>query len=228
MGKKNNTSAYQHKKTPLITDMKRHKWLYLMVLPGVIWMIIFCYLPMGGLVFIYSEFVGLDNFKKFFTSKTVSFWSLFRNTLSISLLSLALFFPAPIILSLMLNELRCMPFKRISQTLVYIPHFVSLVIVASLTQQLFNSNDGAVYQLMKMFMGDGTPKVLTDPKFFNQLIVGQSIWKETGYGTIIFLAALSGVDMQLYEAMLSQTCWFTFLLMSYVFLRFTFLTPLHL
>ena len=182
MGKKNNTSAYQHKKTPLITDMKRHKWLYLMVLPGVIWMIIFCYLPMGGLVmafqnyklrirghsgifssFIYSEFVGLDNFKEFFTSKTVSFWSLFRNTLSISLLSLALFFPAPIILSLMLNELRCMPFKRISQTLVYIPHFVSLVIVASLTQQLFNSNDGAVYQLMKMFMGDGTPKVLTDP-----------------------------------------------------------------
>ena len=179
MGKKNNTSAYQHKKTPLITDMKRHKWLYLMVLPGVIWMIIFCYLPMGGLVmafqnyklrirghsgifssFIYSEFVGLDNFKEFFTSKTVSFWSLFRNTLSISLLSLALFFPAPIILSLMLNELRCMPFKRISQTLVYIPHFVSLVIVASLTQQLFNSNDGAVYQLMEMFMGDGAPKIL--------------------------------------------------------------------
>ena len=219
MGKKNNTSAYQHKTTPLITDMKRHKWLYLMVLPGVIWMIIFCYLPMGGLVmafqnyklrirghsgifssFIYSEFVGLDNFKEFFTSKTVSFWSLFRNTLSISLLSLALFFPAPIILSLMLNELRCMPFKRISQTLVYIPHFVSLVIVASLTQQLFNSNDGAVYQLMEMFMGDGAPKILTDPKYFNQLIVGQSIWKETGYGTIIFLAALSGVDMQLYEA----------------------------
>lgn len=219
MGKKNNTSAYQHKKTPLITDMKRHKWLYLMVLPGVIWMIIFCYLPMGGLVmafqnyklrirghsgifssFIYSEFVGLDNFKEFFTNKTVSFWSLFRNTLSISLLSLALFFPAPIILSLMLNELRCMPFKRISQTLVYIPHFVSLVIVASLTQQLFNSNDGAVYQLMEMFMGDGAPKILTDPKYFNQLIVGQSIWKETGYGTIIFLAALSGVDMQLYEA----------------------------
>ena len=90
-GKKNNTSAYKHKKTPLITDMKRHKWLYLMVLPGVIWMIIFCYLPMGGLVmafqnyklrirghsgifssFIYSEFVGLDNFKEFFTSKPVS------------------------------------------------------------------------------------------------------------------------------------------------------------
>ena len=100
----------------------------------------------------------------------------------------------------MLNELRCMPFKRLSQTLVYIPHFVSLVIVASLTQQLFNSNDGAVYQLMEMFMGDGAPKILTDPKYFNQLIVGQSIWKETGYGTIIFLAALSGVDMQLYEA----------------------------
>ena len=77
-----------------------------------------------------------------------------------------------------------MPFKRYFTTtiMVYIPHFVSLVIVASLTQQLFNSNDGAVYQLMEMFMGDGAPKILTDPKYFNQLIVGQSIWKETGYG----------------------------------------------
>lgn len=218
MGKKNKEVAVRTK-TPLLKDMKRHKWLYIMVLPGVIYMLIFNYLPMGGLVmafqdyklrirghegvfasFIYSEFVGLDNFKEFFTSKTISFWTLLRNTLSISLLSLALFFPAPIILSLMLNELKNMTFKRVSQTLVYIPHFVSLVIVASLTQQLFNSDDGVVYQLFKMFMGSSAPKVLTDPKYFNALIVGQSIWKETGYGTIIFLAALSGVDMQLYEA----------------------------
>lgn len=216
---KSKEAALGQKKVPLLRDIKRHKWLYIMVLPGVIYMLIFNYLPMGGLVmafqdyklrirghsgifssFIYSEFVGFANFKEFFTSKTVNFWTLLRNTLSISLLSLALFFPAPIILSLMLNELRCMTFKRVSQTLIYVPHFVSLVIVASLTQQLFNSNDGVVYQLMKMFMGNSAPKVLTDPKLFNALIVGQSIWKETGYGTIIFLAALSGVDMQLYEA----------------------------
>ena len=215
MGRNNTDKSLQQTKQPLAQRVKKEvqrSWpMYVMLLPAIILALIFCYAPMGGLVMAFqnykpwlgitgSEFVGLDNFREFFTSKTVSFWSLFRNTLSISLLSLALFFPAPIILSLMLNELRCMPFKRISQTLVYIPHFVSLVIVASLTQQLFNSNDGAVYQLMEMFMGDGAPKILTDPKYFNQLIVGQSIWKETGYGTIIFLAALSGVDMQLYEA----------------------------
>lgn len=215
----NNSLGIVHKKTPLWKDILRHKWLYILVLPGVIYMLIFNYLPMFGVVmafqdwklrirghsgifapFIYSEWVGLDNFVEFFTSRTVNFWSLLRNTLSISLLSLAFFFPAPIILSLMLNELKSMVFKRTTQTLIYIPHFVSLVIVASLTQQLFNSSDGIVFLIMKAIMGKGAPNVLTDPKYFNILIVGQSIWKETGYGTIIFLAALSGVDMQLYEA----------------------------
>jgi putative aldouronate transport system permease protein len=199
--------------------MIRHKWLYLMVLPGVLYMLIFNYLPMAGIImafqdyklrirghsgvfasFIYSEFIGFDNFIEFFTSKTINFWSLLRNTLSISLLSLALYFPAPIILSLMLNELRSMSFKRVTQTLIYIPHFVSLVIVASITQQLFNTSDGIIYEIFKALMGSKAPSVLTEPGWFAPLIVGQSIWKETGYGTIIFLAALSGVDMQLYEA----------------------------
>lgn len=216
MGK---STTVKHKKTSFLKDVKRHKWLYIMVLPGVLYMLIFNYLPMGGLVmafqdyklrirgrsglfasFIYSEFVGFENFKEFFTSRINSFGMLLGNTLSISLLSLVMFFPAPIILSLILNELRNMTFKRTAQTLIYIPHFVSLVIVASLTQQLFNAHDGIIYLIMKSFMGDSAPKVLTDPNLFNVLIVGQNIWKETGYGTIIFLAALAGVDMQLYEA----------------------------
>lgn len=223
MGKKskaaNNPLGIVHKKTPLWKDFLRHKWLYFLVIPGVLYMLIFNYLPMFGIVmafqdyklrirghsgifasFIYSDWVGFANFKEFFTSKTVNFWSLLYNTLSISLLSLALFFPAPIILSLMLNELKNMAFKRTAQTLIYIPHFVSLVIVASITQQLFNSNDGIVYEILRSAMGNKAPDVLTNPKLFAPLIVGQSIWKETGYGTIIFLAALSGVDMQLYEA----------------------------
>lgn len=219
MGKKKKEAAIQYKKTSLLKDMKRHKWLYLLILPGVLYMIIFNYLPMVGIImafqnwklrirghsgmfapFIYSEFVGFDNFVEFFTNKTVNFWSLLRNTLSISILSLIFFFPAPIILSLILNELRSMKFKRVSQTLIYIPHFVSMVIVASLTQQLFSSEDGIIYLLMKAVMGSSAPKLLIDPNLFNVLIVGQSIWKETGYGTIIFLAALAGVDMELYEA----------------------------
>ena len=221
MGKKkvNNELGIVVKKVPLWKDFMRHKWLYFLVIPGILYMLIFNYLPMAGIImafqdwklrirghsgifssFIYSEWVGLANFEEFFTSKTVNFWNLLRNTLSISLLSLAFFFPAPIILSLMLNELRSMKFKRITQTMVYIPHFVSMVIVATLTQQLFNSSDGIVYEIFKALMGKNAPDVLTDPDLFNVLIVGQSMWKETGYGTIIFLAALSGVDMQLYEA----------------------------
>lgn len=221
MGKQkaNNALGIVVKKTPLWKDFLRHKWLYFLIIPGVLYMIIFNYIPMAGLVmafqdyklrirghnglldsFIYSEFVGLDNFREFFTSRTQSFWMLLYNTLSISILSLIMYFPAPIILSLMLNELRSMKFKRISQTLIYIPHFVSLVIVASITQQLFSPYDGIIYEVFKAIWGSKAPNVLQDAKLFPALIVGQSMWKETGYGTIIFLAALSGVDMQLYEA----------------------------
>ena len=108
--------------------------------------------------------------------------------------------PAPIILALILNELRCKWFKRTAQTLVYIPHFVSIVIVAALTFQMFSTTDGAIYHVLTQIFGANAPDLLSDPKLFPALIVGQNIWKETGYGTIIYLAALSSVDVQLYEA----------------------------
>jgi putative aldouronate transport system permease protein len=193
-----------------------HKWLYLLMVPGLLYMLIFNYLPMFGIIIAFedfrpfsadsafgayfqSEFVGLKNFIKFFQG--YDFTMLLRNTLSISLLSLVCFFPAPIILALLLNEIKSQGFKRVTQTLVYIPHFISLVIVATLTAQLFSTSDGLIYNIMVAIMGKGNaPSVLALPKFFNELIVGQNIWRETGYGTIIFLAALSGVDMELYEA----------------------------
>lgn len=195
---------------------KSHKWLYIMLLPGLLYMIIFNYLPMGGLVmafqnfspyngdsmigaFLESPFVGLDVFGKFLTGP--DFWRLLRNTLSISILNLIFFFPAPIILALLLNEIKSQGYKRITQTFVYIPHFISLVIVASLTQQLFSTTDGIVYHwLVQLFGRAGAPDIMSDPGLFAPMIVGQSMWKETGYGTIIFLAALSGVDTELYEA----------------------------
>lgn len=196
--------------------LRQHYWLYIMLIPGVIWMLVFCYLPMGGLVMAFenfspyagdsvidclfkSEWVGLGNFYKLFTGP--DFWRLLKNTLSISIASLIFAFPMPIILALILNELRCVWFKRFSQTLVYIPHFISMVIVASLTFQLFSTTDGAVYNLLVQIFGKANaPDFMSDPKLFPALIVGQTIWKETGYGTIIYLSALSSVDTQLYEA----------------------------
>ena len=194
----------------------QHYWLYIMMLPALLYMIIFNYLPMTGLYMAFTDFspfngdtilesvfgspfVGLKYFEKLFTGP--DFWRLLRNTLAISLANLIFAFPAPIILALLLNELRCKWFKRFSQTLVYIPHFVSIVIVAALTYQLFSTTDGVAYHmLVQVFGKQNAPDIMSDPKLFSTMIVGQNLWKETGYGTIIYLAALSSVDTQLYEA----------------------------
>ena len=114
-------------------------------------------------------------------------------------MQLVLYFPAPIILSLFLNEVRSVAYKRCVQTLVYIPHFVSWVIIASLTYQLFNVTDG-VFNIIAKNLTGSTFDILSKSSTFWGLIVGQDIWRETGYGTIVFLAALSGVDQELYEA----------------------------
>ena len=194
----------------------QHYWLYILMIPGILYMLIFNYTPMAGLVMAFedfspyngdtaiqalfsSPFAGLKYFEKLFTGP--DFWRLLRNTLAISLANLIFAFPAPIILALLLNELRWKWFKRFSQTLVYIPHFVSIVIVAALTYQLFSTTDGVAYHmLVQVFGKQNAPDIMSDPKLFSTMIVGQNLWKETGYGTIIYLAALSSVDTQLYEA----------------------------
>ena len=194
----------------------QHYWLYILMIPGILYMLIFNYTPMAGLVMAFedfspyngdtaiqalfgSPFAGLKYFEKLFTGP--DFWRLLRNTLAISLANLIFAFPAPIILALVLNELRCKWFKRFSQTLVYIPHFVSIVIVAALTYQLFSTTDGVAYHmLVQVFGKQNAPDIMSDPKLFSTMIVGQNLWKETVYGTIIYLAALSSVDTQLYEA----------------------------
>ena len=194
----------------------QHYWLYILMIPGILYMLIFNYTPMAGLVMAFedfspyngdtaiqalfgSPFAGLKYFEKLFTGP--DFWRLLRNTLAISLANLIFAFPAPIILALLLNELRCKWFKRFSQTLVYIPHFVSIVIVAALTYQLFSTTDGVAFHMLVLVFGkQNAPDIKSDPKLFSTMIVGQNLWKETGYGTIIYLAALSSVDTQLYEA----------------------------
>lgn len=188
--------------------MRQHVWLYLMLLPGLLYFILFRYVPMGGLVIAFKDFspfkgiwgspwVGFQQFQKFFD--TPDFLRLLRNTLGISLLQLVIYFPAPIILSLLLNEIRHSGYKRTVQTLIYIPHFISWVIVASLTYQLFNVSDGIIHEVMELITGQSID-ILSKGSAFWGLIVGQDIWRETGYGTIVFLAALAGVDQEMYEA----------------------------
>lgn len=209
MKKKDNESKTRTlKKNGFATYFMQHPWLYIMLIPGALYFIIFRYIPMGGIVIAFkqyspflgiwkSKWVGFDQFKLLFLGS--DFWVLLRNTLAISFLNLIFFFPMPIIVALLLNEVRHQIYKRVIQTFIYIPHFVSWVIVASLTFTLFNVTDGAINGLIKSITGK-TINFLGLPEYFRPLILGQSIWKETGYGTIIFLAALAGVDVNLYEA----------------------------
>lgn len=206
--KSSGSAIVMEKKIPFWKFVLHHKGLYLMLLPGLLYFIIFRYIPMAGIIIAFqnyspfkgifgSQFVGWQNFRNFF--RGADFMMLLENTLGISLLSLVLYFPAPIILSLFLNEIRHSGYKRVVQTFIYVPHFISWVIVASITYQLLNVNDGIVNMIITKLTGNPV-NFLGKAKYFKGLIVGQSIWKETGYGTIIFLAALAGVDMQLYEA----------------------------
>lgn len=206
MGKSAQPAAAKKKSN--LKQLYAQRWLYLLLLPGLIYLIVFKYVPMFGVVIAFQNFspflgftgspwVGLDQFKFFFTGN--DFAMLMKNTLAISFLNLFFYFPAPIILALFLNEIKCQGYKRFAQTLVYIPHFISFVIVASLSYTLFNVNDGIIHEILLTVTGKNID-VLSKPQYFRGLIVGQSIWKETGYGTIVFLAALSGVDVQLYEA----------------------------
>ena len=141
--------------------------------------------------------MGFKHFTDFFSNP--DFRKLLSNTLIISFYNLVFGFPAPVIMALMLNEIRKEWYKRTIQTLVYIPHFISWVIIASLTYTLFNSQ-GVVNRYLLQMGWEKTVPFLTDGEYFRGMIIGQTIWKETGFGTIIYLAALSGVDPQLYEA----------------------------
>lgn len=190
-----------------LESIKKDVWLYILLIPGILHFIVFKYAPMWGLLISFQDYnpylgfkgspwVGLKHFRDFFSSP--DFMRLFRNTLMLSFYNIIFYFPAPIILALLLNELRKQWFKRTVQTLVYVPHFLSWVIVASITYTLFSTN-GPVNGVMQTLTGKTIP-FLTSVDTFRGMIVGQTIWKETGWGTIIFLAAISNVDIQLYEA----------------------------
>ncbi|MDF2959678.1 MAG: YteP5 [Paenibacillus sp.] len=195
-------------RSPLLKDLFRDRWMYFMLLPGVLYFFIFKYIPMYGLIMAFqdykphiglmnSPFVGLKHFTRFFSEP--QFLGLFRNTALLAVYNLAFFFPLPIVLALMMNEVRRERFKRFVQTLVYVPHFVSWVVVVGVFYMLLTTEGGVINELLFALTGEKIAFLL-EPEWFRTMIVTQSIWKEVGWGTIIFLAALSGVDLQLYEA----------------------------
>lgn len=188
--------------------LRKHMLLYLMILPGFLYFVVFKYFPMGGLVIAFQDYqpfqgilgspwVGLKHFIRLFTEPT--FFMLLRNTLILFAMNIVFFFPLPILLALMLNEVRHKFFKNAIQTIIYIPHFMSWVIIVSITY-VFLTVDGGV--LNELLAAVGLPKIsfLTSSEWLRTVYIGQIIWKELGWSTIIYLAAITVVDTQLYEA----------------------------
>jgi putative aldouronate transport system permease protein len=152
------------------------------------------YVPFLGVMG--SKWVGLKWFRYFFSNPI--FQRLFSNTLLLSIMNILFFFPAPILLALLLNEVRSARYKKLVQTFLYIPHFISIVIVCSITYVMFNST--GIVSKMTVALTGRSIGYLTSAAAFRPMIIGQTIWKETGWGTIIFLAALAGVEQEQYEA----------------------------
>lgn len=188
--------------------LKKYWDLYLIMLPGLAYFIIFKYVPMGGIIVAFqdfsafagirgSEWVGLAHFKNMFTDS--EFYTVFKNTLLISLYKLIWGFPGPIILALMLNEVRHMLYKRGVQTLVYLPHFLSWVIIGGILVNVLSPATGIVNQFLGM-LGFEPVFFLGSQEWFRTVLVVSDIWKEAGWGAIIYLAALASIDPQIYEA----------------------------
>lgn len=198
----------QTRANQLLRAMHQHVYIYLLILPGVIYFILFKFVPIWGLLlafkdynpflgFFESEWVGMAHFTELFSSR--NFYLMLRNTFAINLFGLIFLFPIPIILGLMLNEVRHEAFKRINQSIVYLPHFLSWVVVSSMTFFILSMDVGILNKVLISF-GREPISILSEPNYFWGIITAQSMWKEAGWGTIIFLAAMAGVDPQRYEA----------------------------
>ncbi|MFB9328051.1 ABC transporter permease [Paenibacillus aurantiacus] len=182
--------------------------LYLFIAPAFFYFLIFSYGPMYGIQIAFksyiptkgifgSPWVGFDHFVRFFHS--YYFWDLIWNTLSISLYELAVGFPIPIILALAFNEVRNGFFKKLAQTVTYAPHFISVVVMAGMIISFLSPSTGILVRMIE-WLGFAAPDLLTDPKWFKTMYVLSGVWQSAGWGTIIYLAALAGVDPGLHEA----------------------------
>lgn len=184
-----------------------HRWLYLLLLPGLLFFLIYVYIPLLGNVvafqdyspfrgFIDSQWVGFKHFERLFSDPDV--FRVLKNTIVLNLLQLLFAFPVPILLAVMINEVSHTFFKRTVQSIVYLPHFISWVIIVAIWYQLFGSRGLANQILVELDIG--RIGFLSDPAWFRPNFILQNIWKESGWGTIIYLAALSGIPLEQYEA----------------------------
>lgn len=197
----------QRKSDIIKSDIKRNWSLYLMIVPGILFYLIFMYGPLygaliafkdysPGLGFLESPWVGLKHFKDFFASSEC--FRLIYNTLKINLAALCFGFPAPIVLAILINEMGNGKFKRFTQTVSYMPHFISLVVICGLVKN-FVSADGIISSIVAVFGGEKA-NLLTIKEWFVPIYVGSNIWQDVGWGSIIYLAALSAIDECLYES----------------------------
>ena len=193
--------------TILKNDLKRNRTLYIMIIPVILFYLYFCYRPMYGALIAFkeynpvkgiigSEWIGFENFREFFTS--VYFFRVLKNTLVISLSSLIFCFPAPIIFALLINELQSKIFKSAVQTVTYMPHFISLVVICSMVNE-FTALGGIINNLISFFGGEEI-QFMNEPKWFVPIYIISDLWQSLGWNSIIYLAALSGVDEALYDA----------------------------
>ncbi len=187
----------------------KQRWLFAMLIPGVVWMIIFNYIPMYGIVIAFKDYtvfdnifsapwVGLKNFVEFFNDD--KFWLVMRNTLGINAIKLAIGFPLPIALAILINEIRFVRGKKIVQTVSYLPHFFSWVVLGGMIITIFSETGIFNRAVNAMGLADGPVNVLTEARYFWGLFITSDIWKELGWNSIIFLAAIAGIDPALYEA----------------------------
>ncbi|WP_291291255.1 ABC transporter permease subunit [Enterococcus sp.] len=190
------------------TKIKKSRQLYLFVLPAFLIILIFSYGPMYGVIIAFKDYmpslgildspwVGFKHFQRFFDS--YYFWDLMKNTLGISLYSLIVGFPLPIILALALNEIKDGPFKKITQTVTYAPNFIAVVVMVGMVIAFLSPSTGIINHFLDL-IGVGRINFMTDPRWFKTIYVLSGVWQGTGWGSVIYLAALSGVDTQLHEA----------------------------
>ncbi len=189
-------------------DIKKNYQLYLIVLLPLIYIIVFKYYPMYGAQIAFKDFVatkgiigsqwvGLDNFRRFF--KSYQIWTLFKNTLSISVYQLIAGFPFPIILALALNNAQNLRFKKLVQTTTYIPHFISTVVIVGIIMQFLNPRFGLINSIIEYFGGEPV-NFMGSPQYFKTIYVLSGIWQNAGWGTVIYLSALSSIDPELHAA----------------------------
>ena len=188
-------------------EIVKKRWLFLLLIPGILFFAIFKYIPIFGLKIAFQDYnqydpskstwVGFQQFVDLFSKQ--SFVPVLRNTIVISLLKLILGFPIPVILALMMNEMRSLKFKKVSQTLLYLPHFISWVILSGIIMTLLDPDNGMITNFLQMITGQRI-MVLTDSRYFVPMLIITDIYKGLGWGTIIYFAAISGIDPVLYEA----------------------------